>query len=190
MGRSSRSDGPSQIHTHIGGIITHSFITCKLHYKQSGKSPPTSVVNYPWKALRRCIIRYLQLQFTSAKAEPSRTRHQWESSGFLTIIRCHDYSSFKYPWSYSRPSSNADFVTLVFMKVHNSVICSFQAQIFMCFNFLRMVSNTIIPRNSVANQNTVHFTVWNGMVPLNINCGGACVVVSDNFWTNWGNCVM
>ena len=35
-----------------GGIITHSFSTCKLHLKQSGKSPPTSVVNYPWKALR------------------------------------------------------------------------------------------------------------------------------------------
>ena len=75
------------------------------------------------------------------------------------------------------------------MKVHNSVICSFQPQIFMCFNFLRMVSNTIIPRNSVANQNTVDFTVWNGMVPLYVECRGACVVVSDNFWTNRGNCV-
>ena len=188
MGRSSRYDGPSQIHTHIGGIITHSFITCKLHYKQSCKSPPTSVVNYPWKALRMCIIRYLQLQFTSAMAEPSRTRHHWESSSFLTIIRCHDYSFFKYPWPYSRPSSNADFVTPVFMKVHNSVICSFQPQIFMCFNFLRMVSNTIIPRNSVANQNTVDFTVWDGMVPLYVENRGACVVVSDNFWTNRGNC--
>ena len=34
-----------------GGIITHSFSTCKLHLKSSGKKSPTSVVNYPWKAL-------------------------------------------------------------------------------------------------------------------------------------------
>ena len=39
-----------QIHIHIGGIISRSLITCKLYHKQSGKSPPTSVVNYPWEA--------------------------------------------------------------------------------------------------------------------------------------------
>ena len=33
------------------GIITFHFITCKLHHKQCGKSPPTSVVNYAWKTL-------------------------------------------------------------------------------------------------------------------------------------------
>ena len=36
-----------QIHIRIGGIISRSVIICKLHHKQSGKSPPTSVVNYP-----------------------------------------------------------------------------------------------------------------------------------------------
>lgn len=121
---------------------------------------------------------------------PIKIKLKWVFSGFLTIIRSRDYSSCKFPWSYSRPSRNADFVTPVLMKVHNSVICSFQPQIFVCFNFLRMVSNTIIPRNSVANQNTVDFTVWDGMVPLYVECRRACVVVSDNFWTNWGNCVM
>ena len=35
-----------------GGIITHSFITCKLHLKPVWQSPPTNVVNYPWKSLR------------------------------------------------------------------------------------------------------------------------------------------
>ena len=35
-----------------GGIITHSFSTCKLHLKQSGKVPqPVLTVNYPSKAL-------------------------------------------------------------------------------------------------------------------------------------------
>lgn len=119
---------------------------------------------------------------------PVEIKLKWVFSGFLTIIRSRDYSYCKFPWSYSRPSSYTDSVTPVLVKVHNSVICSFQPQIFMCFNFLRMVSNTIIPRNSVANQNTVDFTVWNGMVPLYVECGGACVVVSDNFWTNRGNC--
>ena len=35
-----------------GGIITHSFITCKLHLKLSGKVNPASVVNNTSKALR------------------------------------------------------------------------------------------------------------------------------------------
>ena len=34
-------DGQSQIHPHlIEGIITHFFLTCKQHHKQSGKWPP------------------------------------------------------------------------------------------------------------------------------------------------------
>ena len=34
-----------------GAIITHSFITCKLHLSSLAKAP-TSIVNYPCKALR------------------------------------------------------------------------------------------------------------------------------------------
>ena len=53
-------EGQSQIHPHLEGIITHFVLTCKLHHKQSGKCPPTSVVNYPWKTQREeWIMRYL-----------------------------------------------------------------------------------------------------------------------------------
>ena len=37
-------------YTHVwggGGVITHFIVSCKLHLKQSGKVPLTSVVNYP-----------------------------------------------------------------------------------------------------------------------------------------------
>ena len=47
-----------------GGIITHSFSTCKLHLKQSGKVPQPVLFIIPEKPCGEWIIRYLQLQFT------------------------------------------------------------------------------------------------------------------------------
>ena len=51
-GRIPQCEGQSQIHSHLEGIITRLFLTCKQHRKQSGKCLPTSVVNYPRKTLR------------------------------------------------------------------------------------------------------------------------------------------
>ena len=49
-----------------GGIITHSFTTCKLHLKQSGKVPQPVLEIIPEKPWGEWIIRYLQ--FTIYKA--------------------------------------------------------------------------------------------------------------------------
>ena len=50
--RSPRCGGLSQIHFHIGDFFTSSLTACKLHHKQYWQKSPTSVVSYPWKALR------------------------------------------------------------------------------------------------------------------------------------------
>ena len=52
---SPQCGGLSQIYNYMGGgggVITHYFITCKLHGMQSAISPPASVVNYSSTASR------------------------------------------------------------------------------------------------------------------------------------------
>ena len=53
-----------------------------------------------------------------------------------------------------------------------------------------IIEMIVIPINSVANQNAVDFLLWNAVFPLDVDCGGACIVRSDNCRTNTGHCAL
>lgn len=77
------------------------------------------------------------------------------------------------------------------MKGSDSVIFGIQSQIFGTSGVMNVVIRKIrvIPPDAVTNQNAVDFILWNGVIPLDVDCGGACVVVSDKRRANRGHCV-
>lgn len=90
------------------------------------------------------------------------------------------------------PSSHTDVINPMLVKWKNIVHWGVKTYIGIPLRVVRMIRAKVIviPGHSIANQNPVGLFLWNWVIPLHVDAGGACAAVCHNYWTDRGNYVV
>ena len=99
------------------GIISHSFITCKLHLSSRLAKSPTSVVSYPWKAVRGVDNKiFTILQFTIMKYKLCKK----PCTKIQLVVNFGSSAKLKQPVMYFSNNYISDMATPIFRQVEAS----------------------------------------------------------------------